>query len=117
MTEKLKDLGDAIRTNYRWIILVIGGIVGLYLDSKYESKQSGDLSRTEIELIKQQLLLNQTTYDLEKIAHEAELKALTDRFEEKVVVLETSVEDVDTNENEIIRLKTIQDILTKIVIK
>ncbi len=117
MTETVKDFGNAIKTHYRWIILIIGGVVGFYLDSKYESKVSGDLTRIEIELLKQQLVLNQTTYDLEKIAHEGELKALTDRFEEKVEVQESHTQEIDDNENIIIELKTRQEILTKMVIK
>jgi predicted negative regulator of RcsB-dependent stress response len=44
MTDKLNNAKEFFKTNLKWFIVIIFGIIMVYLDSKYQSNEKADLS-------------------------------------------------------------------------
>ncbi len=97
MTEKLNTVKTVLLNNSRWIILVVAGIVVMWLNSKYVPRSDYEDLKVEVEVLKTNALL-----------HNKDLERLKDRFEKKVAIQNKHTEEIDENENNIIKLITLQ---------
>lgn len=105
MTEKLNTAKTLITNNARWIIVIIAGIIALWLNSKYMTRSEGELLRAEVDALKTEILLMKQRNELKVLDIEKDQNAIEARLEKKIKILNKYGEEIDNNENEILKLK------------
>lgn len=116
MTEILNRAKSFISANQKWAVVLVWGLLVLWLNSKYvginkyneekkEHKQEILALTNRISSLEKENDLLEQKYNLDKQAHEIEIKTIQRRLETKIKILNKQTDEVDQNENDIIRLQ------------
>ena len=104
MTDKLNNF---VNTNMRWIILIIGAIVILYLNSIYATREEYSSLKIEVEIIKTELLLMKQENQLKILGIEKDNETMDGRLEKKIKVLNEVTDNINKLHIKLTELETI----------
>jgi len=104
MTDKLNNF---VNTNMRWIILIIGAIVILYLNSIYATREEFDTLKIEVEIIKTEFLLMKQENQLKILGIEKDNETMDGRLEKKIKVLNEVTNNINKLHIKLTELETI----------
>lgn len=94
MTEIINKTNEFVKTNIRWLGVVLIGLLGLWADSRYPSISEFNKLKKEHETSEREVLL-----------YKQRLETLEGRFEKKLKITNKHTEEINENENDIIRLQ------------
>lgn len=101
------NISNFIKPNIRWIALIIFGIIGLYLNSRYQSRDSAEFQEKRINSLESEYLLHRQHEELKFQALEKEQATIKDRLSKKIKIQNDLLKELNELENRLIKIETI----------
>ena len=102
MTDKLGTLSELAKANIKWIFVIIFLMLGMWLDSRYQTREDADVLQTKVELLETQLNLYINSATIANGHHLGELNTLSGRVTKKIKLIEDMHDDLNDLENQLI---------------